>query len=309
MTPHSQTAGCQIGSSPRLWPRWRNALVLVQPATVARWHREGFRGCCRRPSRRPGRPCIDSQLRSLIRRLATENRLWGAPRIHGELLKLGITVSERTVSRYLPDRLTAPSQTWRTFLANHLGELEFISQVTSSSAARDDDVADAACDLVFRPALLLSDAPCASNLWAVVDWPPALRRRSLGWRVAQDHLHDRARTHPTTGRDPPTAWAVASCFAPYGRRFRSSGADIWPLRPMNSLKTFRSPGAGSAVLSPSLCNRVVNVVGGPQTSSLRPRSARLRGDSHGGWSIGEAQASPIDVQVSSAFVDRRPPWG
>ena len=105
----------------RWWPRWREALVLVQPATVARWHREGLRGCwSRRPRRRPGRPCIDAQLRALIRRMATENRLWGAPRIHGELLKLGLVVSERTVSRYLPDRRTLPSQTWRTFLANHL---------------------------------------------------------------------------------------------------------------------------------------------------------------------------------------------
>src|SRR4029077_13256537 len=87
---------------------------------------------------RPGRPRIDSQLRALIRRLAMENRLWGAPRIHGELLKLGVTVSERTVSRYLPDRRTAPSQSWRTFLANHLGDLAFTSTVTSSSTPGDD---------------------------------------------------------------------------------------------------------------------------------------------------------------------------
>src|SRR6266851_4950395 len=125
----------------RLWPRWRNALVLVQPATVARWQREGFHGCWRRRSRRrPGRPRIDSQLRSLIGRMATENWLWGAPRIHGELLKLGITVSERTVSRYLPDRLTRRSQTWPTFLANHFGNLALVSLVTSSVATSEDDV-------------------------------------------------------------------------------------------------------------------------------------------------------------------------
>jgi len=63
--------------------------------------------------------------------MATENRLWGASRIHGELLKLGIVVSERTVSRYTPDRCSASSQTWRTFLANHLGDLAFTSTVTS----------------------------------------------------------------------------------------------------------------------------------------------------------------------------------
>ena len=83
--------------------------MLVQPATVARWQREGFRRCWSR--RRPGRPRIDSELRTLIGRMATENWLWGAPRIHGELLKLGFTVSERTVSRYLRDRPTRQSQT------------------------------------------------------------------------------------------------------------------------------------------------------------------------------------------------------
>ena len=73
--------------------------------------------------------------------MAAENRLWGAPRIHGELLKLGITVSERTVSRYLQrDRLTAPSQTWRTFIANHLGQLTVIPTTTSSWAAHADEV-------------------------------------------------------------------------------------------------------------------------------------------------------------------------
>ena len=69
-----------------------------------------------------GRPGVDGDLRRLIRDMAEANPLWGAPRIHGELLKLGLSVSERTVSRYLPDRLRAPSQTWRTFLANHLGQ-------------------------------------------------------------------------------------------------------------------------------------------------------------------------------------------
>src|SRR5262245_10262310 len=89
-----------------LWPRWRDALVLIQPATVDRWHRDGIRPWWRRRSRRPGRPGIDSTCRHLIRRMATENCLWGAPRIHGELLKLGITISERTVSRYLRGRPT-----------------------------------------------------------------------------------------------------------------------------------------------------------------------------------------------------------
>jgi hypothetical protein len=123
---------------------------LLRPATVAWWHREGFRGYwSRRSRRRPGRRRIDSQVRALIRRMTPENFLWGAPRIHGELLKLGITVSERPVSRYLTDRLTAPSQTWRTFFANHIG-LAFTSRGTLSHASRDDDIVEASV-LPFRP--------------------------------------------------------------------------------------------------------------------------------------------------------------
>jgi homeodomain-containing protein len=134
----------------RLWHRWKEALVLVEPATVSRWHRQGFAGCWRRRSRRrPGRPRVDSEVHLLIRRMATSNCLWGAPRIHGELLKLGISVSERTVSRYMPDRMKPPTQSWRTFLANQFGQLTFASTVTPSDAPGFHDVADArACRFV-----------------------------------------------------------------------------------------------------------------------------------------------------------------
>jgi putative transposase len=76
-------------------------------------------------SRRPtgGRPCVNAEIASLVRTMAAANPLWGAPRIHGELLKLGIDVSERTVSRLMPKRRLLPSQTWRTFLANHVQDL------------------------------------------------------------------------------------------------------------------------------------------------------------------------------------------
>ena len=135
-----------------------------------------------RSRRRPGRPCIDSQLRALIRRMAAENGLWGAPRIHGELLKLGFAVSERTVSRYLRDRLTAPSQTWRTCLANHLGDVALISMVTSSYApSNDDDVH--ACGLPRRRAWSLRDGAHASNQCTVVDWPPSRACRATGETV------------------------------------------------------------------------------------------------------------------------------
>jgi hypothetical protein len=150
----------------RSWLRWREGLVLVQPATVDRWHREGLRRCWRRRARRPGRPRIDSTCRDLIRRLAAENHLCGAPRIHGELVKLGIAVSERTVSRYLQGRPTARSQTWRTFCANHLGDMAFMSPLLSASAPGDDDVVDAA-GLSFCPVQRSLDGLCAASQSAV----------------------------------------------------------------------------------------------------------------------------------------------
>jgi transposase InsO family protein len=103
------------------WPRWREVLVVVQPETVVRWHRKGFRLYWRiRSRRRPGRPRIPKEVRELIRRMALENP-WGARKIHAELTKLGIEVSLATVSRYLPKRPADPvrRQNWLTFLRNH----------------------------------------------------------------------------------------------------------------------------------------------------------------------------------------------
>jgi len=110
-----------------LWKGWRRALVLVHPDTVVRWQRQRF---CRywaqlscKPRRKVGRPSIGKPIRDLIRTMARANSLWRAPRIHGELLKLGIKISERTVSRVLRTVARPPSQTWKTFLQNHLGEI------------------------------------------------------------------------------------------------------------------------------------------------------------------------------------------
>jgi hypothetical protein len=106
-----------------LWPAWRNVLVIVRPETVVAWHRAGFRlfWRLRSLSKTRGRPKINAEVRSLIRRMAKENPTWGAPRIHGELLKLGFEVSERTVSRYL-GRVSPPEparKLWAAFLRNH----------------------------------------------------------------------------------------------------------------------------------------------------------------------------------------------
>ena len=106
----------------RLWPAWRDVLVIVKPEAVAGWHRSGFPLFWRLRSRprRLGRPKIDAGLRALIRRMVEENATWGAPRIHGELLKLGFDVSERTVSRYIRrlSPLTQARKLWAAFLHN-----------------------------------------------------------------------------------------------------------------------------------------------------------------------------------------------
>lgn len=109
----------------RMWCGWRKTLLIVKPDTVVRWHRHWFGWYWHRLTQRklPGRPAVNPAIRALIRRMAMANPLWGAPRIHGELLKLGLHLSERTVSRLVPKRRRPPSQTWRAFLQNHLGDI------------------------------------------------------------------------------------------------------------------------------------------------------------------------------------------
>jgi putative transposase len=116
----------------KTWRHWRAPLVLVQPDTVIRWQREWLRRHWTRHSTPvgSGRPAMDADIRTLVRRMATANPLWGAPRIHGELTKLGVEVSERTVSRLVRRPRRPPSQTWRTFLTNHVGHLASIDFFT-----------------------------------------------------------------------------------------------------------------------------------------------------------------------------------
>ena len=104
----------------RLFPSILNAITVVKPETVIRWHRRGLRAYWHwKSSRVGGRPKIDREIRDLIRRMSKDNPLWGAPRIHGELLMLGIKVAQSTVARYMTKRQGPPSQGWKTFLGNH----------------------------------------------------------------------------------------------------------------------------------------------------------------------------------------------
>lgn len=118
----------------RAWGDWRTAVVIVKPETVVAWHRQGYRLFWTWKSRRHGRPPVAPDARALIRTISEHNPLWGAPRIHGELVKLGIDVSQATVAKYMARRRRPPSQTWRTFLTNHLHQLD----VSRGSVRRSD---------------------------------------------------------------------------------------------------------------------------------------------------------------------------
>ena len=108
----------------RWFPSILTVVTIVQPETLVRWHRAGFRRYWRwKSNSRGGRPRIEMELRALIRQMSTENQLWGAPRIHGELLKLGFSVAQSTVAKYMVKRRGPPSQGWRTFLQNHAPDI------------------------------------------------------------------------------------------------------------------------------------------------------------------------------------------
>jgi putative transposase len=114
----------------RIWPAWHRALVLVQPTTVVKWHRKGFRAYwCRKSGPRRGRPRIDPEIRKLIRDMWRANPTWGKPLIQAELRKIGIEVSDSTVRRYRPPRSGPPSQSWRSFLENHVRDITAIDFV------------------------------------------------------------------------------------------------------------------------------------------------------------------------------------
>jgi len=115
-----------------VWSDWQSALVIVKPETVIGWHRKGFRLFWTWKVRhgQPGRPPVSKEIRQLIRKMSRENPLWGAPRIHGELLKLGMDIGETSVGKYIVRTRNPPSQNWRTFLENHLKTMVSVDFLT-----------------------------------------------------------------------------------------------------------------------------------------------------------------------------------
>ena len=168
----------------RAWPSWRTALVIAKPETVIAWHRQGLRlWWTWKSRRRSGRPSVPADVRALIRTMSQANPLWGAPRIHGELLKLGVDVCQASVAKYMPRRDKPPSQTWRTFLANHLQQI---------AAADFFVVPTATCRLLFV-LVILAHARRRIMHVAVTDHPTAVwtsqqLREAFPWDDALRYL-------------------------------------------------------------------------------------------------------------------------
>src|SRR5712672_226140 len=149
----------------RLAPKVLGALAIVKPETVIKWHRAGFRSYWRWKSRRRGgRPTVAPEIRKLIREMSIANPLWGAPRIHGELLKLGVDIGQTSVAKYMAKRRGPPSQGWKTFLHNHADGI----------AAMDMFVVPT---ISFSPALWIADHGARPATYSVVWRHSASNRR------------------------------------------------------------------------------------------------------------------------------------
>jgi len=189
----------------RWWSDWRRGLVIIQPTTVCRWRRRGWPLIWEVGSRgrwRGGRPRIAKELRDLIVRMSRENFLWGAPRIHAELQRLGFKVSQATVSRYMPRRGRHPSQTWRTFLYNQAVALTTSWQTEGRGIANSVQVHREHCQHSWvRPLLLHLAEACSETSRTAVTLQVALQIvRAFRVPASPDHgINDCVRQVATAG--------------------------------------------------------------------------------------------------------------
>ena len=194
-----------------MWPRWRDALVLVQPATVDRWHRDGFVGVVAPFATSWKTPHRGAMPRS-DRAIGRGEPFLGRAADPRRVLKLGIAVSERTVSRYLREQPKRPSQSWRTFLANHLGQFDVpLSQILSSHAS-DDAIVDAFtttwCPTSVGRLYVAASRQCA--LFVLLGSASGSDALGLTYLGPQDHLRDRTGVRRSTGRAPPRTGLLGS---------------------------------------------------------------------------------------------------
>jgi hypothetical protein len=180
----------------RLAPGILDALKILKPETVIRWHRAGLRGWKSRS--RGGRPATPAEVRQLIRQMSVANPIWGAPRIHGELLKLGIDVGQTTVAKYMVKRRRPPSQGWKTFPRNHANGI----------ASMDLFVVPTISFRLLYGSLILRQAGCDRSSKCRMDCPSTDRGLRLAGSAAIHRLRSRwclwGSVHPAPSSDGHT---------------------------------------------------------------------------------------------------------
>src|SRR5450759_2815940 len=183
----------------KLWPSLLSATQVVQPETILRWHRAGFKVIWRWKSRnRVGHPKIDRSLRDLIQRMSKENRLWGASRNHGELLMLGFEGAQSTVSKYMVRGRNPPSQTWKTFLLNHAEAIAAIDMCLVPTLTFDRLFAFLVLGHARRQLLW-----CEVTRHPTAEWLARQITEAFPWALVLTHLvrdNDRAYGHVFTSR-------------------------------------------------------------------------------------------------------------
>src|SRR5438876_3851447 len=186
----------------RWFPSILKAITIIRPETLVRWHRAGFRRYWRWKSRSlGGRAQVDADLRALIRRMSVDNPLWGAPRIHGELLKLGFEVAESSVAKYMVKRSWPPSQGWRTFLHNHSPDIAAMDLFVAPTLGFDLLYAFIIVRRIYSlPQPLASTCSMPSSS---CDWPAETSCGSTSHLIRQrTGSHARSQRH-SPGMSPP----------------------------------------------------------------------------------------------------------
>src|SRR5436305_1324454 len=196
----------------RWFPSILKALTIIRPETLVRWHRAGFRRYWRWKSRSlGGRPQVDADLRALIRRMSVDNPLWGAPRIHGELLKLGFEVAQSSVAKYMVKRSWPPSQGWRTFLRNHTPDIAAMDLFVAPTLAFDLLYAFIIVRLARRDLVWINVTPHPT-----ADWIARQITEAFPWNEAPRYLI----------RDRDQVYGAAAT-----RRLRAMGIRDKPIAP------------------------------------------------------------------------------
>jgi hypothetical protein len=220
----------------RIWKEWKTALVIVQPDTVVSWQCQSFRWFWRWKSRRrSGRQPLDQETRRLIRTMSQTNPLWGAPRIHGELLRLGIRISQRTVAKYMVPRSERPSSTWKSFLRNHISQMVSVDFFTVPTVT----FRVLYVFLVFwherRKVLHFHITDCPSSVWVAQQ----LREAFPFVNPLQYLLRDRDCIFGMEFRRRVSALDLKEVLiaprCPWQSRIRFSGPPLVPSRPLHQL--------------------------------------------------------------------------